>query len=224
MLNRETFMTLRIFFSLLLSIGAVTGCAHNFQAGVISLQKIDCASCGFMVAEELQENPQVKEPNFDKQSAEVHFQYDSKLTTPEKIIQSLDWTNYKILKGSGQGSYQTMRNFKQDIDVKAITKPGEMVDISKHLVPGKITVIDFFATWCGPCRKADEFFADLLTTRDDIALRKLDIIDWDSDIAKHYLKEATEIPYMIIFDAEGNEVTRISGYKKSKLKKILKVK
>ncbi len=211
-----------VFFVLALWPSTMVGCVH-YQPGVISLQDIDCAKCGFMVTEELQDNPTVKGPNFDKTNAEVHFQYDANATSPEKIIESLKWTNYNLVSGAGQGSYQKMRKFKQDIDVKAITKPGEMVDIYKHLVPGKITVMDFFATWCGPCRKADEFFGELLTQRNDIALRKMDIVDWDSDIAKHYLQDATEIPYMIIFDAEGNELTRLSGYKKDKLKEILKV-
>ena len=205
-----------ILFIFALYLSTLIGCAH-YQPGVISLQDIDCAKCGFMVTQELQDNPTVKEPSFDKTNAEVHFQYDAKSTSPEKIVESLKWTNYNLVSGAGQGSYQTMRKFKQAIDVKAITQPGEMVDIYQHLVPGKFTVIDFFATWCGPCRAADEFFAELLTQRDDIALRKIDIIDWDSDVAKHYLKGATEIPHMIVFDADGKELIRLSGYKKSKL-------
>ena len=216
-------MNLRTFITLALCVFALVGCAHNFQPGVISMQEIECASCGYMVVEELQESADIKNPTFDKQRAEVRFQFNAEATSPGKIIASLDWTSYKLKNGAGHGSYQTMRKFQTKIDVKTITKPGEMVDIYKHLVPGKITVMDFFATWCGPCRKADEFFGELLTRRDDIALRKIDIVDWDSDLAKHYLQDATEIPYMIIFDAEGNELTRLSGYKKDKLKELLKV-
>ena len=205
---------------LLLLLG---GCAH-YQPGVISLQDIDCASCGFMMVDELAEAPNVKKPVFNKQNAEVHFEYDAELTNPEEIVKNLEWTQYKIQVGGGQGSYLSMREFQTTIDVKTITQPGQMVDINKHLVPGKITVVDFFATWCGPCRAADEFFGELLQHRTDIALRKLDIVDWDSDLAKHYLQEATEIPYMIVFDANGNEITRLSGYKKQELKTLLNVK
>jgi len=211
--------TLRTAFVLAL----LSGCAHNYQSGVISLQDIDCASCGFMMVEELREAPNVKDATFDKQNAEVHFQYNANQTSPNDIVKNLEWTQYKIEAGAGKGSYTTMRSFEKSIDVKQITKPGQMVDIQKHLVPGKITVIDFFATWCGPCRSADEFFGGLLQHRTDIALRKLDIIDWDSDLAKHYLQGVTEIPYMIVYDAQGNEMARLSGFKKEELKKLLKV-
>lgn len=216
-------MPLRSWLNISVLLLLISGCAH-YQPGVISLQDIDCASCGFMMVEELGEVPNVQKPIFIKKNAEVHFEYNAELTTPEQIVKSLEWTQYKIQVGPGQGSYQSMRDFTKTIDVKQITKPGQMVDIYKHLVPGKITVIDFFATWCGPCRAADEFFGELLQHRTDIALRKLDIIDWDSDLAKHYLQDATEIPYMIIFDANGNEMTRLSGYKNQELKKLLNVK
>ena len=217
-------MNLLRFLVIILTAGFTVGCAHNFKPGVLSLQEIECASCGMMVVEELKDNAQIRKPSFDKESAEVSFEFNADQTNPAQIIESLKWTNYTMHEGAGQGSYQTMRKFTQDIDVKTITAPGEMVDIYQHLVPGKMTVVDFFATWCGPCRRADEFFAELLTKRDDIALRKVDIIDWDSDVAKHYLQDATEIPYMIVFDAEGKELIRLSGYKKDKLKEILQVK
>ena len=77
---------LRLILTILLML--LGGCAH-YQPGVISLQDIDCAKCGFMVTQELQDNPTIKEPSFDKTNAEVHFQYDAKSTSPEKIVESL---------------------------------------------------------------------------------------------------------------------------------------
>ena len=37
--------------------------------------------------------------------------------------------------------------------VQVQTSDGQKVDIRSQLKPGKINVISFWATWCGPCKK-----------------------------------------------------------------------
>ena len=36
------------------------------------------------------------------------------------------------------------------LDIVAYTN-GKRVDIAKIVAPGKITIVDFYADWCGPC-------------------------------------------------------------------------
>lgn len=72
----------------------------------------------------------------------------------------------------------------------------------------KIVLVDFFATWCGPCKMLSPVLdqvADEL--KDKVVVGKLDI-DESLDLAKEY--EVMSVPTMILFK-DGKEVERIVG-------------
>jgi len=92
-----------------------------------------------------------------------------------------------------------------------IISHGEQFDIEGQLVPGKITVFDFFSKFCGPCMAIGPVLEDLATRRSDIMLVKVDInrpgvqgIDWASPVAQQFGLQS--IPYFRIYDAEGKPV------------------
>lgn len=90
------------------------------------------------------------------------------------------------------------------------SRPGERVDLQELLVPGKITIFDFYSEFCGPCRKISPQLERLDELNDDIAVVKIDInrnnvrgIDWNSPVARQY--KLRSIPYFIIFDSSGRQ-------------------
>ncbi|XP_018098345.1 thioredoxin-2 [Xenopus laevis] len=82
----------------------------------------------------------------------------------------------------------------------------------------KLVVIDFTATWCGPCQIIAPDFDKLSTDNPDIVLHKVDVDD-ASDVAQ--LCEIRSMPTFIFYKS-GKEVERFSGADIAKLKNTIK--
>lgn len=87
---------------------------------------------------------------------------------------------------------------------EVISKGGEEVDLSKLLVRGKITVVDFFAEWCGPCRALAPFLEQLPKQDSTVVVRKVDIVNWGTPVCSQY--SITSVPNMRVYDAQGRQV------------------
>lgn len=177
---------------------------------VISLQGIDCESCGTRVIKAL-DRPGIYATSFDRSLAELTVQYDATQVSVADMLEVVTTLGYTGSEGAGQGAYIPEVEFGPELDVTKIASGGESVELEAHLVPGKVTVFDFYAVWCKPCRAVDRHMRDVLTAHDDVALRKLDVVDWDSVVAKQHLQTASELPYVIVYGRDGKRVTEISG-------------
>lgn len=90
------------------------------------------------------------------------------------------------------------------LDVAELGPAGSAAPLQP--APGKeLTIVDFWAPWCEPCKLLEpELIALLRAYPDRLALRRLDIVDWDSAAAARYLVPAgTGIPHIKVLDATG---------------------
>jgi thiol-disulfide isomerase/thioredoxin len=98
-------------------------------------------------------------------------------------------------------------------DMKELSTEGEDVpSLEAHAVPGKVTLFDFYAVWCAPCRKIDAHVFALLGKRGDLALRKLNVVSWQTPLAERYLKNVSDLPYVVVYGRDGKKVDTVSGF------------
>jgi thiol-disulfide isomerase/thioredoxin len=97
-------------------------------------------------------------------------------------------------------------------DVAELSKEGEDVpSLEAHVAPGKVTLFDFYAVWCAPCRKIDAHVFALLGKRTDLALRKLNVVSWETPLAERYLKNIPNLPYVLVYGKDGKRVGAVTG-------------
>ena len=106
-------------------------------------------------------------------------------------------------------------NIKENVEV--VQRTNEIKHITSEnfekevLNSDRIVIVDFWATWCGPCNRLTPVLEKIASENSDIKIAKADI---DNENVKE-LKERYEVkgyPTMIIFK-NGEEVKRILGYR-----------
>src|SRR6059058_3152560 len=86
---------------------------------------------------------------------------------------------------------------------------GAQVDIAKHLALGNVTVVDFYADWCGPCRQLSPSLEQMARTDPEIALRKIDIVNWNTAVVKQY--NIHSIPHVNVYNRSGRLIGTVVG-------------
>ena len=123
-------------------------------------------------------------------------------------------------------------NFSIHVSGARVAPGFEVVDINGNLfklsnISSKVILLDFFTTYCSPCRQAIEEFQDLYVsyTRDDLEIfsispedsatlldfaqnpevnmRWIVISDYDNSISDSYLGTDSRIPHLYLVDSEG---------------------
>lgn len=200
--------------ALALALGACGGTQipADARTTVVSLDHLDCGDCGAKLAAKLRERAGVYRAAFDKRAAELTVtaapSFDA--LTEAKALSAGE--EYALVLGAGKGHYVAWAQAPAGADIRAVAKDGEDVaDLAPHLAQGKVTVVDFSAVWCEPCRKLDAHMMETIAKRPDVAYRKLDIGDWDTPLAQRYLKGVPQLPYVIVYGKTGQKVDTVSG-------------
>lgn len=90
---------------------------------------------------------------------------------------------------------------------------AKRVDIDKSLAAGKVTVVDFYGDWCGPCAVLEARMQHLMQGKPNLAMRRINIGKWNNAAAKQATREfkASALPYVRVYDANGKFVEAVTG-------------
>jgi thioredoxin 1 len=102
----------------------------------------------------------------------------------------------------------TMAAARRGEGIKVISH-GAQVDLSQHLVLGNVTVIDFYADWCGPCRQFSPSLEQMARDDAEVALRKIDIVNWKTAVVQQF--NIHSVPQVNIYDRSGRLVGTVVG-------------
>jgi thiol-disulfide isomerase/thioredoxin len=96
---------------------------------------------------------------------------------------------------------------------------GAQVDIAQHLALGNVTVVDFYADWCGPCKQLSPSLEQMASTDPEIALRKIDIVNWNTAVVKQY--NIRSIPQVNVYNRGGLLVGTVVGADAAEVKRYV---
>lgn len=190
-----------------LLLAVLAGCASTAKT-VLSMREIDCAMCGTNAMEALEKQPGVDKMAFDRRSAELTIHYDPDKIEPRALAKVAgEAAGVRVLIGEGKGTYLKMQGWPATADVQLIKSPKATLEPVK----GKVTIFDFYAKWCGPCRQVDAELRKMAEAGANIAVRKIDIGDWGTAMADAHMKGIAELPYVRIHGLDGALVDTIVG-------------
>jgi len=175
------------------------------------------------------------------------YKEDERTQQSEKTLTHVNYSNAACFKGLISSESLFNRSCNSHDELQAVAEmmyknhqtPGMTYDQAKGVVvetvdaevyhpssesifddlisKNKLVVIDFFATWCGPCKAIAPFFKTLANKNPDVAFVKVDVDILDSVSAKY---QVNCMP-TFVFVKDGKVQNRLEGASRDSLSRYV---
>ena len=201
----------RIAVLTLLALAAAgSAAAEPFTFKVVG---IDCAACAPPIVKALKSVDGVKSATVDAKAKTATVDVPPAFDR-EKLRAAISNAGFEsVFPGEKPRDIEPLpADVVKNLDIRAYTD-GHRLDIAGVLAPGKVTIVDFYADWCGPCHVLEARLQHLMNgSKPNLAVRRVNIGKWDNDAAKQATElRAEALPYIRVYDGRGKFVTAVTG-------------
>jgi copper chaperone CopZ len=184
---------------------------------------IDCKECAPPLVRALREIPGVKTASLDWKkgvaTVDVAPGFDR-----AKIKKAVDAIGYEaIFEGEARKEFAALpADVVAKLDIVSYDGATK-VDLKAIPVPGKVTVLDYWAEWCSPCHFLEKRLQHVMNANAGMALRRVNVGKWDNAAARQATSEfrLEALPYVRVYDARGKFVGDVTGGSWDDLLKVL---
>lgn len=124
-----------------------------------------------------------------------------------------DALSAKLKQYPSYGHYKRVGNLVTAKQREAATAPGNryvdfsikgdsVVKLSDYVKPGCYTLVDFWASWCGPCRREMPVIKELYEKYNSRGLNVVGVAVWDKPADSEKAISQLELPWQQILDAQ----------------------
>jgi thioredoxin 1 len=107
--------------------------------------------------------------------------------TPEYLARSEAIAKAKRQRDAENNAARVQANINAGSPgIRVVSNKGANVDLPSLLAEGKVTIVDFYADWCGPCRAVAPHLEKLAKDDPNVSLLKIDIVNWETPVVKQF--------------------------------------
>lgn len=149
----------------------------------------------------------------------VYCQNGKKSQDALVTLKDMGYKNIFYLEGGFENWIRSSKPYKSSLKTKAPLAYYSEKDLEQYVKNYKYVLVDFYADWCGPCKKMAPIFQKIAEENPEVKLLKINA-DFNQTLVK--AKEVEEIPTLLIYKYGQQKWRKTGLISKKQLEDLLR--